>query len=261
MKYLLCFSVFYLSFFVEKASVEKLHLNNSFVQDSLVYPVGTKLTFDYKIIKNNDTLKCLLYRDMRYAMVFSCNLCKPDTLSEGFSHSLIDYMEVTILEERFSVRQQLAQFDYFALDKSKRESIRTGIIEDEEMVWWHPFRSFYFFVAEFSPFPSIHFPLEIGNSWEETINVGKSTEVLEWVDDFEGNILPVKSIYKITDKRIIKTAFGNLDCFVVEAEAVNQFSKASLTSYYHEKYGFVRWEYFNIDETELIFDLVVYSNK
>jgi hypothetical protein len=251
--------MFYLSFFGEKESVKKLNFDNDFVQDSLVYPVGTNLVFDYKVIKNGDTLKCLLRNDMPYLVASSWEFRKVDTLPKERHPFLIDHMTATVLPKKFSDRQQFIQFNYFALNGNKLTTIGTGIIEDEEKVWWHPFREFYFMGNEFSPFPSIHFPLEIGNSWEEIINVGKSTSVLEWVENFEGNILPVKSTYRIKDKRRIKTVFGDLDCFVVESTAVSPFSETKLTSYYHEKYGFVRWEYFNIDKTELVFDLVAHN--
>jgi hypothetical protein len=80
--------------------------------------------------------------------------------------------------------------------------------------------------------------------------------MLEWVDDFEGNILSVKSHYEITKKEKINTVFGALKCWVVTAKAINQFGEATLTSYFHEQYGFVRWDYINIDGIRLVVDLV-----
>ncbi len=236
-----------------------LMLLDSVDRDNKIYTVGTKMVFDYYFIKNQDTLKVLLLDDMPYREASSWVLAKADTVSENAKKLLIRKMTVEILKNSLysgEDAQTNAQFVYLNDSNQSLLRIWTGIIEDENKVWWHPFRAYHFFATEFSPFPEIRTPFEIGTSWNDTIRVGKSTESLEWVNDFEGNVLPVNSHYKITKKKKINTAFGELKCWVVAAKAINQFNEATLTSYFHEEYGFVRWDYVNIDGIRLVIDLV-----
>lgn len=238
-------------------SKTNLMLLDSVDRDNKIYTVGTKMVFDYYFIKNQDTLKVLLLDDMPYREASSWVLVKADTVLENAQNLLIHKMTVEILKNSlFNGEQTSGQMDYLNAYNESLITSWTGIIEDKNRVWWHPFRAYHFFTTEFSPFPEIRTPFKIGSSWNQTVRVGKNTEALEWVDDFEGNILPVKSHYEIKKKEKINTAFGVLKCWVVTAKAVNQFGEATLTSYFHEEYGFVRWDYANIDGIRLVIDLV-----
>ena len=238
-------------------STADLMLLDSVDRDNKIYTVGTKMGFDYYFIKNQDTLKVLLLDDMPYREASSWVLVKADTVSENTKSLLIHKMTVEILKNSlFNGTQTSGQMDYLNAYNQSLITSWTGIIEDKNRVWWHPFRAYHFFATEFSPFPEILTPFKIGTSWNQTVRVGKNTEALEWVDDFEGNILPVKSHYEITKKEKINTAFGVLKCWVVTAKAINQFGEATLISYFHEEYGFVRWDYVNIDGIRLVIDLV-----
>lgn len=237
-------------------NTEPQTLADSINNDNKIYPSGTKLVFDYYIIENGDTFKCLLLNDMPIFSASSWDFVPLDSLSNVPQYFLVDKVEITVLENVFAHSQTNTQFDYIAANGKLLYTTKTGIIEDENRIWWHPLRSFYFYATEFSPFPEIQLPLRKNKTWDAIIHAGKFTETIELFGDFEGNILEVNSNYKIVGKKKMETAFGELNCIVTEAKAITKFSESTLTSYFDEKYGFVRWDYTLIDNKRLVFDLI-----
>lgn len=130
----------------------------------------------------------------------------------------------------------------------------TGIIENEYNVWWHPMRQYEFSLTEFNPFPYIKYPLKKGVSWTDTISPYPNDVYNKWIR-FDERI-DVISTYKITGKTKLQTKFGNLTCYVTEAEAVNPHGKGYLTSYFNEQYGFVKLDYTNIDGSRLVIEMI-----
>ena len=62
--------------------------------------------------------------------------------------------------------------------------------------------------------------------------------------------------YRIVDTScLLSTALGTLDCVCVEASAKSRIGKTRLTAYYNEKYGFVKFDYTNIDGSKIVIDL------
>ena len=46
----------------------------------------------------------------------------------------------------------------------------TGIIENEDKTWMHPFRSNQYLFTEVASFPNVRLPLEVGNTWTSNLN-------------------------------------------------------------------------------------------
>jgi len=231
-------------------------LADSINHDNKIYQPGTKLVFDYYIIENGDTFKTFLLNDMPNLLGSHWSFVRMDSLSHAPQDFLIDKINITVLETPFVSSQTHIQYDYIAANKDLLTTTWSGLIEDKNRIWWHPIRTFYLHATQFSPFPEIRFPSRKNTTWKGKITDGKSTSTLEWFDDFEGYLLEINSDYTITGKEKIQTVFGELNCTVIDATAITKFSKTTLKSYFHEKYGFVRWDYFNVDNKRLVFDLV-----
>lgn len=243
---------------VSKFTKEELAKLDSADRDNKIYTVGTKMLFDYYVVnKNQDTTKVLLRNDMLSLNASSWDLVNPDTVTN--TTFLIDKIHVKVkprcLYNNSEDAQTQIQFDYLRMNNKSMITIWTGVIEDEKRVWWHPPRQNYFFSTEFSPFPEIRFPLRKGTKWDATIKAGYNTEVKEWIGEFDKKTVDVRSTYKITGKTKVQTAFGELKCYVVEATGISPVSKASLTAYFHETIGFVKWHYHNLDGTQLVMEL------
>jgi hypothetical protein len=131
---------------------------------------------------------------------------------------------------------------------------RTGLIDNESVVWLHPPRTGDYFILEFSPFPSIRYPFVIGTNWKWDLLVPdqwSSENLLNWKGD-----RIFTSYYHISGKQVLLTALGQMDCYKVEAEGRSEFGNTQLISYFNKQYGFVRLDYTNINQTSMRLELI-----
>ena len=176
----------------------------------------------------------------------------------------------TITDISFSIRhdkwnfkedyyQTVAQYAYF-VPKDEGEALwpRTysGIIENDVNVWMHPFRAHcYFRLLQLSPYPYIKRNLEIGDKWYWDLTTGNHYDCESW-GTWEGGIKNEYEYY-ITEKGILlETELGELACDVVVGNGIGDLGPTKLVSYFNEKYGFVRLEYKNVNNSEMVIDLV-----
>lgn len=231
----------------KKIYIEPDSLVNS---NNQIYKVNTCLKFNYYFIKNNDTLLCLIEEG------------KPKVNSDfklvsynSSNDNLITSLSGEVQEQQIIKGQTALRIEYLNTNQEKLFIIFPGIVENEHNHWWHPPRSFYFYVTEFSPFPYIKYPFKKGLSWTSKIFLYPIEDNDRWIPKFEGT-LTIESTYKITGKTKLQTKLGNLTCYVTEAEAINPYGKGYLTSYFNEKYGFVKLDYTNIDGSRLVIEMI-----
>ena len=161
----------------------------------------------------------------------------------GMDHLFPDYSQ-TIIQQKYTAVNGQVLFDG-----------STGLIENEKNIWLHPFRGKYFSVTEFSPFPYVKLPLKEGTKWTWRLPEIDSRWSDPRIIEYKGTVEATYN-YKIVDEKNLKTAFGVLSCFVIEAEAKNRIGKSKLRSYFNPQYGFVLLEYTNIDKSKLILELI-----
>ncbi|MDD2476726.1 MAG: hypothetical protein PHI32_12555 [Dysgonamonadaceae bacterium] len=125
----------------------------------------------------------------------------------------------------------------------------TGLIENEKNIWFHPPREHLFQILQLNPYPYIKYPLEIGHNWNWKLHIGSAWGDKRW-KQWNG-VVEFSYKYSIVGKKNIKSNFGYLDCFIIESEAVSELGKTKLTSFFNTKYGFVRLDYTNIDNSKL----------
>ncbi len=141
--------------------------------------------------------------------------------------------------------QTVAQYDYLTKDKSSPFNSMSGIIENEKNVWMHPPRDKYFRILELNPFPFIQTPYKVGNTWKWNLKIGDSWADKRWLT-WKGKI-ENRYTYEITNKKKTKTVFGELECYIVEANAISELGETKLTALFNAKYGFIELLYTNID--------------
>lgn len=130
----------------------------------------------------------------------------------------------------------------------------SGIVENERNIWMHPNRTLLLEVLELNPFPYVKFPAKEGLKWKWKLTIGSQWGSPYW-EEWEGAIVN-RYRYKIVDTSCsLSTALGALDCVRVEATAKSRLGKTHLTAYYNEKYGFVKFDYTNIDGSQIEIDL------
>lgn len=129
----------------------------------------------------------------------------------------------------------------------------TGAIENEVNTWTHPPRSSFFQILELNPFPYIKAPYKVGTKWNWKLEIGDHWSDKRWLE-WKGGI-ENKYDYQITDKTMVSTKLGNLECFVIKAKAKSRIGETALISYFNPEYGFVKLEYKNIDGTKTVLEL------
>lgn len=115
---------------------------------------------------------------------------------------------------------------------------KTGIIENVEKIWMHPFRSNQFLFTEVAPFPEVKYPINVGKSWTRQLGIREG-----WGDwkNTSGNFT-----YEITSKESIEIKYGIIDdCWKVESKSNYPFGKSIFDYWFNEKLGFVKMNYWN----------------
>ncbi len=210
--------------------------------DNQIYLIGREFVYDY------------YYR--KYGKNYKFDFTNRETGLTSCDHRLdntVFSFSYRILPGQFLGQTKTWNGYYSSFDTIKNYEI-SGIIENKMNAWLHPPRSEMFMILETNPYPFVMFPLEVGKTWSDSLEIGDQWSDHRWLK-WEGSIVN-QTQRKITGKEIVTTAFGPLLCYVVMSWSTSRLGTTTLTSYFNEKYGFVRLEYGNIDGTELVASLI-----
>jgi len=131
---------------------------------------------------------------------------------------------------------------------------QTGIIENVEKIWMHPFRENQFSFTEVAPFPKIKYPLEVGKIWTGQLSIQNGWG--DW-ENTSGN-----SSYEVTSQEMIETKYGQIDkCWKVESIANYPFGKSTFDYWFSENLGFVKMNYRNYGGQYLEIELEKVNEK
>lgn len=227
--------------------VNKNHTHKDYNWDNHIYTKGRKFYFNF-IYSKNDTNK---FFDLGYNSQWF--------FSDTISTRTVRNIKITILEglEPFlkfdsAYNQTVMKIDYVTSSKFQTFE-QTGIIENRKNVWLHPPRISLFTILELNPFPFIRAPYKIGNKWKWQLDIGGIWGDKRWCEWKE--IIKNEYQYEIVEKKDVKTPIGVLSCFIVDAKATSPLGNTYLRSYFNHKYGFVKYEFTNIDKSKLLFEL------
>lgn len=225
---------------------------NRFTKDNKVFRAGVSFRYDFEHLDTSNEKFFFKYIDSLAYWEFV-----PEEEADDW----------TIRSVIISVKKGLQGFDTMmpdynqsilfynyptALDYAGSINSASGVIENEANIWMHPPRDQYFEILELNPFPYIKSPYEVGTKWTWSLGIGD-----HWADGrwklWSGSI-ENNYVYEIVDFRKIATILGELECYVVEANASSRIGETHLRSFFNPQYGFVRMEYTNIDgsKTNLI---------
>jgi len=187
-----------------------------------------------------------------------------DTLANTFIHLIPDgtgwgseaassQSQVTL---RYEYTEQdsldhIAELDSVVMKKFWLKDDPTGVIENDSILWIHPFRNNEFFKTELAPFPLVHFPIS-----DETVREGKSTISImsNW-----GTYSPSKTELNYNYIGQAKRSYGfsgEIECHHFKSAGENSIHGTSTLEYYfNEKYGFTEMIYQTYDEDVIIFEI------
>lgn len=220
---------------------------NKYNYNNEVFKVGSKFTYDFEHFNPANELQYFRVNEDQKTWDFVDGNTQDDSVVKNVIIGTLN-------------GNPMQQFDpnYYQTAVSYRFKENTpysmsGIIENEDNIWMHPPRDQYFKILELNPFPYVKAPYKIGTKWNWNLTIGG-----QWGDErwktWEGNIENTYD-YEITDKKTISTAFGDLECLVIESKANSSLGETGLTAYFHEKYGFIKLDYQNIDGSKTLLTL------
>lgn len=127
---------------------------------------------------------------------------------------------------------------------------KTGLIENTEQVWLHPFRGNQYTLTEIAPFPSVKLPIAIGNKWYSSLRIEQGWGI--WSNK-TGN-----SSYEVVSKENLHLGFSKtkVSCYKIKAKSNFDFGTSYVTLYYSEKYGFIKEIYQFYNGEKLEFELI-----
>jgi hypothetical protein len=160
----------------------------------------------------------------------------------GMDDLFPDYAQ-TVIEQR-----------YWSPDRTLLFDGTTGLVENAVNVWIHPFRGKYFSVTEFSPFPFAKFPLTKGRTWEWRLDDIDTRWSDPRIVTYEGKVAAQYS-YEVVGTETLATPMGKLECTIIDGTARNRLGSARLRSHFHPRYGFVRLDYRNLDDSRILLEL------
>lgn len=133
----------------------------------------------------------------------------------------------------------------------------SSIIENENEVWIHPPRLYFFKILEINPFPYIKKPLLIGKKWNWKLKIGEQYGDKRW-KVWKKEITNYCN-YEIIRDTLLTSDLGKLNCYVITSSAKSEIGTTYLTSYFNSKYGFIRLQYTNIDGSKIMLELKSYK--
>ncbi len=165
----------------------------------------------------------------------------------------IHQMALTIKKGIFYQNQSLMQYDYLNKEQKSISFEASGFVEDSTRILLEVPKMNHFLINELNPRPEIRKPFEKGNTWQSTYATGDNGGSEKW-KKWEG-IQQVIVVYNIRGKQSIKTNIGVLECYVVDATAKSMAGETRLVSYFNEKFGFVKLNFSNIDDSYFVMDI------
>lgn len=191
--------------------------------DNKVYPINREILFENTIEKDDIVLDI----ELRYVRMTIQGTTKP------FSNFDPDYS------------QTVYKFDYLDENKKLISSERTGLVENDVNIWFHPPRSNDLDVLQLSAFPYIK--LNTSKNWTWELEAGYAM----YQD------LNLIHSYKKQKPRMHELKMGQLSCVLIEATTKSQKTRTTNSEFlYHDELGFVKLKFFTVEDTVITLEMI-----
>ncbi|PXY02162.1 hypothetical protein DF185_05825 [Marinifilum breve] len=203
-------------------------------ENNQIFKTGNAFVYDYEIIDNGEKYKLSVNKGMHAGSGF-------ELIKEGLDTTNLK-IQLLVPKVNAKTRTNKNQTEiYYIFEPNYNSFNRTGIVENSNNTWIHPPREGFFRALETCPFPFVKLPLQIGKKWSDKMKISNSWSHEKW-GVWNGKLM-LNYDYEIAKKLKLKTAMGDLECFVINASANSDIGKSYLKMYYSEMYGFIRLEY------------------
>ena len=227
-----------------KAQYNPLSISGVNVDNSKIYQLGTEWIFDYQFIPAQDKPA-------------EKNAINANDLNE------IKNVVITVVKTSEHLKTMLGDNPpVLSFEHKCPPQILThesAIIENDEEVWVHPPRDFFFKILQINPYPYIKKPFKKGLKWTWELKIGGRWGDKRW-KEWTGNITNIAS-YEIVGDTLLPTKAGKIKCYIVQSSAKSEIGTTYLTSYFNPIFGFVKLDYTNIDGSKIILDFIEWKSK
>ncbi|MDR3287370.1 MAG: hypothetical protein LBT27_08000 [Prevotellaceae bacterium] len=215
---------------------KKNNISPLMLQTYKIYNIGDKMTYSYEFIPNGN-----------------------DFNNSGITLADVNEIDNVVFEVvKFTIKGDDDTIWFRYKYPPLPQTATSSFIENDDEVWIHPPRSYFFKILELNPFPYIKKPYITGSKWTWDLDyIGSSWGDVRW-KTWEKKIINHVN-YEITGDTVMQTAIGKLKCFITKATATNELGTTYLTSYFNEKYGFVELDYINIDNSKITLKIKEYN--
>lgn len=231
---------------------------NRYTANNTIFKTGTAFHYSFEHIDPKGEQYAFEYIDSIANWRF--------TRANSINNNAIEQVVITVKEGlqpfiKFfpDYNQTIISYRYITKNGPSKFSGSSGVIENEGNIWMHPPREKYFKILELNPFPYVKAPFKKGNKWNWKLTIGEHWSDPRW-KLWKGKI-ENEYEYTITGKENLQTAFGALECYVIESWAESTIGKTYLTSYFSPDYGFVKMDYTNIDSSKTTLTLTQKVDK
>ena len=239
--------------FYQERKDSTLTFSQNYNDDNVTFLPNTSFLYNYQILKDGKSLKVKFKIYERWDYVVD---------NDTDTNTVYNIQLFVKREKGMFPDQTIIKYNYLNKDKKPLNSGNdgTGAIENKKNVWIHPPRQSYFMITEMNPFPFVMLSHEQGKSYEASLTYHSNLVSDPRWKTWEGSNSD-KRTYKITGKKTLKTPLGDIECVEIVSSAKSSLGETFLNAYFHEKYGFVKLEYTNIDKSKLILNLVEYAHR
>ena len=208
-----------------------VHIERSKIdKNNLIYTLGKEFTYTVDIIendtavylKNNDYNKFDLTRNSDSVQLSEIHM----TVYKPKMFKRVNKNQTSIIYAPFPVLNSMGS---------------TGLVENGQNIWLHPYRSGFFQSLETCPYPYIKLGEPVGYKWSDRMSIGTNWSNKIW-GEWENRLLLTYE-YEILAKEKVVTNFGAINCVKVRSIATSEIGSSELISYFSEKYGFVKLQY------------------
>ena len=253
-----------------------------FAQRNDPNPTKKTLIYDYVYIRNDSSFKMYIKTNVGFPFNDWDLIPVSDAIEQPVEENLFFYVDkigidlrtIKLMKDFWGKPLQGKGMSTFYLDSSdtpwmqteeRRQGISSYSKRDEKGYRLNIPACQIFHYLELNPHAYIRFN---SDSWKVYRRIGErydfSPEILEALDLTQSPKRLLKWDKKINihhqytnlENSFLDTALGRLDCRVVEAYAQSEMGRSSMIAYYHDRYGFVKISYDNVDGSQLILDLM-----
>jgi hypothetical protein len=201
-----------------------------------IYSEGEYI-FSVKIFKNDKEIG-LLFTDPQYQL--NNNEEQYENAWELGNEKNIEFIGLEILDGMTNGGQKAIKWNYYDKDFRRSSQEVTGLIANDDRIWFHPPRTKFFKILEINPFPEIRLNQ---TNWSTQLKVGDHWGNERW-KTWNG-VINIVSEYKL-----------NKDKSTVTAEAKSPIGTTKLNSEFNLEQGFTKLDYQNIDGSRILMELV-----